>query len=435
MHNVLLPLTYLGLGPYMIALGRALQTHHGLTPVFLAVTPAEAAFAKNNLSGDSLELSLGEAPVLRDNPQKAELNYESLYGFMKAKYGGSAQVWRERVDAVYRIVERVMVQRQISHFVVWNGSDCVGRVCQMLAQKHGLKIVYLENGYFPNTLQIDPRGVNAQASICKLPYAEWGASTLGNLVPRAGAPIQPGPIVPLGFFQRLKLKLASRLNTRFYDRYPELRDQKNKKFVETSLVLSSSQEVLSRKKPFALLVLQVHDDTQILLNSRLFASPQAFLLHCHDSVRKVFGPDYDIVVKLHPADMSRICYAQLAEGLTGVSWIGADPVEPLLAVCEFVMVINSSVGLQSIASHKPTLVYGESFYSRKEICMRVSELEETCGLLDALKNSDYDVDTDLVDEFVASLNQHYFVEGSWKLKSDSDIAPAVNKINLLLKTT
>lgn len=433
MHNILFPLTYLGLEPFMINLAQALQGHLGLNPTYLAVTPAEAEFASNNLPHESLVLALGDSGhQVVDHIALEGLETESVYGFMKAKYGGSDEVWRQRVNILFEIVNTVILERNISTIIVWNGNDCLGKVCQILAQKHGLKILYLENGYFPNTLQIDPRGVNADASICDLSPGDWArANQSANAVQKV-EPIRPSPVVQLRFLQRLRLKFMSRLDRRYYERYPELRDQKFKKRVQTSLVFSSSEEVIARKKPFALVVLQVHDDTQMLLNSKLFKTPRDFLKHCYDSIREVYGPDYDIVVKLHPVDVNRICYADLAAKLTQVSWIGVEPVEPLLDACQVVMVINSSVGLQSIAMRKPTLVFGESFYSRSEVCKVIRSLDETCAVLGSLGSLDARVEADQIGNFLNYLNGHYFVNGSWNIKPDSDLAPAVQKIELLL---
>ncbi|BET27242.1 capsular polysaccharide biosynthesis protein [Limnobacter thiooxidans] len=430
MNNVLYPLTYLGLGPYMIALARALQSRYNFCPTYLAVTPSEAAFAMNNASGDSLVLALPDDTDSGTDALLSQAEYESVYGFMKAKYGGSHKEWRDRVNTVFRCVERAVVDRKITLFIVWNGSDCVGKVCQILAHKHGLKILYLENGYFPNTLQIDPCGVNAEASICELSRAEWEREPVPVVV--SGQPTHPSHIVPLSLFQRAVLKCKSKLDRRFFSRYPELRDQQKAKRVHTNLTLSTSHSVLKNKKEFALIVLQVHDDTQLLLNSPLFKNPRDFLLHCYSSIREVYGPNYPIVVKLHPVDMDRICYADLASSMRGVSWIGAEPVQPLLLGCGFVMVINSSVGLQSIALHKPTLVFGDSFYSRSEVCTVVRSVHDTRVALLALKGSGYQKDPRQIDRFVHYLSQSYFVPGSWSLKPDSDLTPVINRIQWLL---
>ncbi|MCR2745912.1 capsular polysaccharide export protein, LipB/KpsS family [Limnobacter parvus] len=439
MNNVLYPLTYLGLCPFMIVLARALQTQEACQPTFLAATPAEAAFAMNNLPVESLVIGLAGNSSHGVDVLDADEEYQSVYGFMKAKYGGSHPVWRQRVNAIYRLVERTVIERKITMMILWNGNDCMGKVCQILAAKYDLKTVYLENGYFPNTLQIDPQGVNAEASIVNVPAREWlhGSSLAQPLavVQKKNAPIAPTTTVPLSFVQRMKLKLSAKLLPGFYDRYPELRDQKVKKQVQTPLELSSTLRVLNKKKPFALVVLQVHDDTQILLNSKLFNNPKDFLVHCYESVRNVYGPRYDIVVKLHPVDMDRICYADMAATMHGVSWIGSEPVQPLLDECAFVMVVNSSVGLQSIALHKPTLVFGESFYSRQEICRVVKSVDQTERHLNELKLGDSVVDSRAADNFLAFLHARYFVKGSWNLGRDSDLGPAVNRIHRILENS
>jgi len=281
MNNVLYPLTYLGLCPFMIVLARALHSQQAYQPTYLAVTPAEAAFATNNLPADQMVGNLSPEILTDSDVLNTDEEYQAVYGFMKAKYGGSHSIWRQRVNTLYRVVERTVQERNITLMILWNGNDCMGKVCQIVANRNGLKTVFLENGYFPNTLQIDPQGVNAEASIAHLPASEWlhGVPVASVQTPQAEAPIAPTATVPLSFIQRMKLKLTAKFKPGFYDQYPELRDQKIRKKVKTTMTFSSTASVLARKEAFALLVLQVHDDTQILLNSKLFNNPKDFLLH------------------------------------------------------------------------------------------------------------------------------------------------------------
>lgn len=428
MHNVLYPLTYLGLCPFLIVLARALQAQHAYRPTYLAVTPAEAEFASNNVSSGSLVTLLAEEASPCADVFESDAQYYSVYGFMKAKYGGTDAVWRRRVNLIYRQVESVVLERKITCIVMWNGSDCLGKICQLVAARYQLKTVYIENGYFPNTLQIDPKGVNAESSLCDVTSSQWNVDAPRVLTEKKVEKTTPTNIVHLHFFQRLILKIKVLANLKFYDQYPELRDQQVRKAVKMTLPLSTSDEIVAQKKPFALVVLQVHDDTQILLNSKLFNNPKDFLLHCYQRIRAVFGPDYNIVVKLHPVDMRRFCYADVAAEMQGVHWVGAEPVQPLLERCDFVMVVNSSVGLQSIASHKPTLVFGESFYSRNEICGVVRTTGQTTDFLQQLKCGNWPVDAPAIDRFITYLHSNYFVKGSWSFGPDTDMSPAIQKI-------
>lgn len=435
MKNVLYPLTYLGLCPFAIVLARALHAKQTFQPTFVAMTPAEVRFARNNISSDALVVGLDHDTHPGGDVLQMDDQYHAVYGFMKAKYGGSDEVWRHRVNLIYRKIEQVVVERKIEWIVMWNGNDCMGKVCQLLAKKHCLKTLYLENGYFPNTLQIDPKGVNAQASVSGLSASEWNQGVdfiRGDITDTFCEPVRPSRVIHLSPLQRFLLKLSAWFDWNYFERYPELRDQKARKQVKTSLKFSLASDVLGKNRPFALVVLQVHDDTQILLNSRLFNSPKDFLGHCYESIREVFGPTYDIVVKLHPVDINRISYADLASTMQGVFWIGAEPVEPLLDACEFVMVINSSVGLQSIAMLKPTVVFGDSFYSRSEVCSVVNSPSQTIVVLNEFKSGGGRKDPFVVNRFVEHMRKRYFVPGSWKLGAHTDLEPVMRKIQQIL---
>ena len=131
MKNVLYPLTYLGLCPFVIVLARALQSQKAFQPTYLAVTPAEAAFGSTNLPPEQLEVSLANNQPKTSDVFSTDEQYEQVYGFMQAKCGGSHAVWRERVNSLYQMIERVVLKRQITLMVLWNGNDCIGKICQM----------------------------------------------------------------------------------------------------------------------------------------------------------------------------------------------------------------------------------------------------------------------------------------------------------------
>ena len=75
--------------------------------------------------------------------------------------------------------------------------------------------VYIENGYFPNTLQIDPKGVNAESSLCDVTSSQWNVDEPRVLTEKKVEKNTQTNIVHLHFFQRLILKIKVLANLKF----------------------------------------------------------------------------------------------------------------------------------------------------------------------------------------------------------------------------
>jgi len=50
---------------------------------------------------------------------------------------------------------------------LWNGSGLAATIAEQLARHRGIAVVFGENGYLPNTLQLDAMGVNAFSSFAR----------------------------------------------------------------------------------------------------------------------------------------------------------------------------------------------------------------------------------------------------------------------------
>ena len=72
-------------------------------------------------------------------------------------------------DCRYLSRRALLEQEGLDHLILWNGLFSLEKTA---AQELGIAAVFLENGYFPNTLQIDRAGVNSQAEFAKLKYEE-----------------------------------------------------------------------------------------------------------------------------------------------------------------------------------------------------------------------------------------------------------------------
>lgn len=459
--RVLIAAVYHSHLPYFWQLARGLALA-GWPAMFLAFTPREQSWLERQGARawpvDVHRLPSPAAPVFDED----ELRDILRFSMAKAPPPVDEGHWRTRLQAIGAQMEAALKAHRPEAVLVWNGSEFIGKALAVLARRHGARPVFLENGYFPSTLQIDGDGVNSGCSLTRVPFdeirravspaevepvaaalADGGAETL------AVAPVDPAtvataavatsqldalaPTADLGRLYDLRRFLIRNLDPGYFRKFPELRG---------STVLSSRR--LQRRRAaipvdtpalparFVFLPFQVHDDTQILENSPHFASMEAFFEHAYAAIRRTFGPAMGIVVKEHPEDLFRHGYEALRQRYPDVIWLTKFDVERLVREAEIVMVINSSVGLQAVTAGRPVLTFGESFYARPEICFPVDDLATTDaqlaraaqGLTPAMR-----ADGEL---FATYLRQVFFVGGSWSRVDLGGVRRSLERVLSLL---
>ncbi|AYR24104.1 capsular biosynthesis protein [Herbaspirillum rubrisubalbicans] len=352
---------------------------------------------------------------------------QEMVNFMQMKHGGSLTEWHDRVNTVARYVQRFLEEQQPALFVVWNGQDHIGQVIRVLCQRQNIPVVYLENGYFANTLQADLAGVNASATLADLDYDAVLALAQAQLSTTTAEIAAPTcEIRALTRTQLAAIALAHRTNLAYYTQYPEQRGSsriKTWKIKRERAAIANDQ--LTLPEQFAFVPLQVHDDTQVLLNSRLVHSVEEFFETVHAAIRRNCGPDYPIIVKEHPEDLGRYDYSQLRQKYPDVIWLRKFDIELLLDRATMVFVINSSVGLQAVRRKKPTVVLGESFYSKPEIAFVVKDLAQLDSTVQQAAAGVDEMMSARIDRFLAALDLTLFVKGTWKYPACVQAGPAL----------
>ena len=414
--------------PLMLSTGNCLEQHHGHQVRYLNFLPHDHKLLASNTDQlyprnlETLDGSKEEASTLFSPDEVKE-----MVGFMQTKHGGSLNEWHGRVNTVARYVHRFLEEQQPELFVVWNGQDHIGQIITVLCRRRGITVVYLENGYFANTLQADLGGVNASATLASMDFDAVLAQARSQTAAVAAEKAAPSLYLrPLTRTQLAAIALAHRANLSYYAQYPEQRGFsriKTWKIKRQRAAIANDEATLPTQ--FAFIPLQVHDDTQVLLNSKLVHSVEEFFETVHAAIRRTCGPDYPIIVKEHPEDLGRYDYSQLRQKYPDVLWLRKFDVELLLDRATMVFVINSSVGLQAIRRKKPTVVLGESFYSKPEIAFVVKRLDQ----LDAtVQRAAAGVDEQMsarIDDFLDALDRTLFVKGTWKHPACLQAGPAL----------
>ncbi|MFL9924561.1 capsular biosynthesis protein [Herbaspirillum lusitanum] len=414
--------------PLMLSTGACLKKHHGHTACYLNFLPSDHKLLSKN-TDQYFPKHLASLDGCKDGVEImfSESEVEGMVNFMQLKHGGSLQEWHARVNAVARYVHRFMQAEQPDAFVLWNGQDHIGQVISVLCRAKNIPVVYMENGYFSNTLQADPQGVNAAASLAQLNYEE--IMSLAQAVPTSAAGHDSAPefaFQPLSRSESALIALAHRTNKNYYSTYPEQRGTSRLKSWRIKRYRNTiPNDAAQLPEHFAFVPFQVHDDTQVLLNSRLVHSVEEFFKTVHAAIRRTCGPDYPIIVKEHPEDLGRYDYEPLRKQFPDVIWFRKFDIETLLDRADMVCVINSSVGLQAVRRKKPTVVLGESFYSKPEIAFVVKHLDELDTMVaKAAQGVDAQM-AEHIDQFIDALNQTLFVKGTWKHPACVQAAPAV----------
>lgn len=362
---------------------------------------------------------------------------EAVLGFSMTKFGGSRKDWESRVQRIATCLQYLIDQNKYDAALIWNGEDFMGKILTILSKRANIKTVFIENGYFPRTLQFDREGVNVYSSITKRPFNEICRELESSRRDDAGVPRDDfvlSPLKDLRWLNYLQCFLIRKLNLNFYRDFPECRGVSW--FVLEWLHVKRRFIPLDKidlPEKYVFIPFQVHDDTQILLNARHFKNMEDFFEFAYQSIKKHFGNEYAIVVKEHPEDLCRYSYSRLRRKYPDVIWLRKYDINVLLDRASFVFVVNSSVGLQAVERKKPVVVFGDSFYTRDEIVFCVKDPKSIDTVIERAKMG---VDEDRrvnIESFIKYLKDRYFVDGSWKDVTKQGIVNAGNKILSLIK--
>ena len=260
---------------------------------------------------------------------------------------------------------------------LWNGVKYPQNIALKLSQN--LKHLFFENGFLPNTTQVDFKGVNAL-----------------NSVPR-----------DIEFYKKLNytnLSLPKELVPRKFE---------------------GNQQIVKVKLPekFIFVPFQVAYDSQIIYFSDFKSMRELFYLIKEISEKL----DLSFVFKEHPSDKKSDYSDLYKETNDKVIFANSISTQELIEKSEAVITINSSVGMESLLFHKKVFVLGEAFYRIDGIVKPTTKKE----LLNDLKD-DFEIDEKLVNNFLFYLLNEYLVKDSWKNPSQEHFEEISKRLELEL---
>jgi capsular polysaccharide export protein len=271
-------------------------------------------------------------------------------------------------------------------------------VCREL----GIKTFFFEHGYFPKSIQMDPAGVNADASFADLNHEAFLEFTYPE------KPFEPDAEFTLDAIQHNeKIRAFYRLIDPRYNRFlinfinkKRNQDKAKKRFHSTKPETIKFDAI----GKYVFFPLQVNSDTQVILNSpydSMYAAVEYILPRLLDA-------GYKVIIKEHPMEVEPVDYSRFVDN-EHVFLTKKVDLNELIKKSEFVVNINSSVGLQSVALYKKVLLLGKAFYKNNPSCFSVDDYSSPDELFDAIDSATPDKKT--VDAYVEHFKKKIFIPG------------------------
>lgn len=307
-------------------------------------------------------------------------------------------------------VQEIFAKEKLDRLILWNGVADEPEI--RAAELNGVTTWFAENGYFQNTFQLNKQGVNAQADYARLSAAELLNFSYPDRALNFSRKVEP---LDVNFSWAVYVKekcrylFTGKALQALHQIGHAIAIRCRKKYTKLRFLYGKSDVIdFERTKPFIFFPLQVNSDTQITFNS-----PYSDMFEILDAiVPLILSTRYNLVIKEHPAELERVNY--LKYRLPGRVFVAkrAD-LSSLIDESEFVITVNSSVGLQALERDKKVLVLGRAMYETAPAAVRCDLL--TDNLLEKMQllaehSPDWRMNKRLVEHFRRSI----FLTGDWR---------------------
>lgn len=246
---------------------------------------------------------------------------------------------------------------------IWNGSTTFGTVFKDFFYKRNIKMVFFEISNLDGKIFVDKEGVNAKSFLYKHPevlddmkvdeqlYYEW----LRNYKSDKSGQVKQAK-------NKSTIRLEMIIDYFGYWFRGAIREDYRNPFAILKSKLSNkiiiSYESANLSKPYIFFPMQVSNDSQLALNSD----------YDNKDVIKELSKKYkdvDIYIKVHPAEANKAFIEDIIAFATSKAniFIVGNNTKDLIVNAEKVVVINSTVGLESLILGKDVEIYGRALYS------------------------------------------------------------------------
>lgn len=266
-------------------------------------------------------------------------------------------------------VQALLDRERPTTLAMWNGSH---RYCRLLLAllPASCRTFFFENGLLPGTTTLDPKGVNYH-----------------NSVPRDAA-----------FYRdyRVPVEVAEKVVT-LIPRKPR----------------NNGLAPIKLPEQFVFIPFQDDRDTQVRLFSPWVSNMrELFAL----GERLVRDTGLTVVFKEHPS--SRESYPELHERANQrLLFANGNSTQELIESSQFVVTLNSTVGLESLLLGKPVLTLGQAFFNIPGVVVHADSVDELIEL--SREFPSWALDESVRRNFLHYMAAEYCVQGSWQ-SADKD---------------
>jgi capsular polysaccharide export protein len=271
-------------------------------------------------------------------------------------------------NSIYKTLNDIKVNINLSYIFIWNGCDILGKAATQWACTNYVQCVFFEISNLPGKIFVDPFGVNAKSILAKNikildsfdlkwnDYIYWRNEYFlylknDNLLPQAKnlKKVNYGSLID---------RLASFFFTPKYEKISIISKLYNKLRIKNNIYHYDTFNKTGNNYIFV--PLQVASDSQVLINSDY---------NIYDLIDYAIEQSHkfslDLVIKPHPAEPNAdnvtkvMSYSYMYPNL----YIVNENIYDLILNSEYVITINSTVGLQALILNKKVDILGKTYYN------------------------------------------------------------------------
>ncbi len=235
----------------------------------------------------------------------------------------------------------------------WNGVALLQKTPVFIARKNNIPCFFMERGLLPQTLVVDPEGVNYGSHIAGIKWDHIDRPELNEEVIR-------------------DLSAYCTTITARGKSVVESGRRVSAEHIRATMGISDDASVI-------LFPLQIEKDSNILYYSPYYKKMSKALMDIEQAIAAM--DNTHLIVKPHPEDSDKHTELQtLCSPRTHI--VSEFDLQSLLETSSAVVTINSTVGLEALICHKPVVVLGKAVYSHKGFTF---DLDEPSSLPDLIK--------------------------------------------------
>ncbi|MEM1376647.1 MAG: nitrogen fixation protein FixF [Pseudomonadota bacterium] len=286
---------------------------------------ADVLTVRGRSRGGTVPISSLNEIAIRNATRRA-IRYPLIYGHKPIRTAYRA-LYRRKITRRYGAIEAQLAAGTGRTALVFNGFLAPNALVDLAAEQLGMQRLFVENGFFPDTLQADIAGINGFSSLPRDAafYDELSEASLG-------------PEWPSEFVARPSKITKKKDSGRFPDRFV---------FV-----------------PF-----QVPSDMQILALSPWISDMRHLLSEICGLARA--HPHRNFVIKEHPS------FPLSVQGSvptpSNVYFANHTATRFLTENCECLITVNSTVGLEALVQGKKVITLGNAHYAVEGLTLQVND--------------------------------------------------------------